>query len=97
MRILCAACTALGMAMSQSALAEPSVSDLAARMELHAIETLTVSDQQFLVGDKNGKTASLAGVLRFPRTTSGRGSGRTSIRGRCWMRRGRAGGTWTGA
>ena len=94
MRFLRATCTVLGIAMAQSALAEPSISDLAARMELHAIETLTISDQQFLVGDKNGKTAILAGVLRFPRGTSGRvpaivlqhGSGGVGAREEYWSR-----------
>jgi len=42
------------------------VSDLAARTELRAIDTLTISDQQFLTGDKNGKSVSIAGELRFP-------------------------------
>jgi hypothetical protein len=46
--------------------AEPAVSDLAARMELRAVETLTLSDQQFLLGDKNGKAAILAGAVLHP-------------------------------
>ena len=66
-RVLRAACVILGVAGAQSALAEPSVTDLAARIELRAIETLTLSDQQFLTGDKNGKPVSIAGELRFPR------------------------------
>ena len=52
--------------LSCSALAEPAVSDLAARTELRAIDTLTITDQQFLTGDKNGKSVSIAGELRFP-------------------------------
>jgi len=56
----------------QSAFAEPSVSDLAARIELRPIETLTLSDQQFLTGDKNGKAVTIAGELRIPRGASGR-------------------------
>ena len=40
---------------AQSAIADPSVKDLAARTELHPIETLTLSVRQFLTGDKNGK------------------------------------------
>jgi hypothetical protein len=43
------------MAGTQAAMAEPSVNDLALRTEVHAFETLTLSDQQLLTGDKNGK------------------------------------------
>ena len=52
--------------LSCSALAEAAVTDLAARTELRAIDTLTITDQQFLTGDKNGKSVSIAGELRFP-------------------------------
>jgi dienelactone hydrolase len=55
-----------------SALADPSVKDLAARTEMRPIETLTLTDQQFLSGDKNGKAVTIAGALRFPQGASGR-------------------------
>jgi predicted dienelactone hydrolase len=54
------------------AIAEPTVHDLASRTELRAIETLTLSDQQFLTGDKNAKATTIAGELRFPQSVSGR-------------------------
>jgi dienelactone hydrolase len=57
---------------AQSAAAEPNLKDLAARMELRPIETLTITDQQFLTGDKNGKPVSIAGALRLPQGSSGR-------------------------
>jgi dienelactone hydrolase len=38
-----------------------------ARTELHAIPTLTLSDRQFLTGDKNGTAVTITGVLRIPR------------------------------
>jgi dienelactone hydrolase len=38
---------------------------IAARVELHAIPTLTLSDQQFLSGDANGKAATVTGELRI--------------------------------
>jgi dienelactone hydrolase len=66
-RILRTACVVLGVAGAQAAMAEPSVNDLASRIELRAIETLTISDRQFLSGDANGKTVNIAGELRFPR------------------------------
>lgn len=47
--------------------ADPAVRDLAARTEIRAFETLTLTDRQFLTGDKNGKAVSIAGELRFPR------------------------------
>jgi len=33
---------------------------------------LTLTDQQFLTGDKNGKAVTIAGQLRFPQGASGR-------------------------
>jgi dienelactone hydrolase len=43
------------------------VSAQVARTELHAISTLTLSDRQFLTGDKNGRPATIMGALRIPR------------------------------
>ena len=60
------------LAWAQSAVADPSLKDLAARTEVRAIETLTLTDQQFLTGDKNGKAVTIAGQLRFPQGASGR-------------------------
>ena len=71
-RILRVACVILGAAAAQPASAEPSVADLAARTELRAIETLTLTDQQFLTGDKSGKPATIAGELRLPRSGAGK-------------------------
>jgi hypothetical protein len=39
----------------------PALNDLAARTELRPFESLTLTDQQFLIGDKNGKAVTLAG------------------------------------
>jgi dienelactone hydrolase len=94
MRTLRTACVILGVLGTQSALAEPSVADLAARMELRAVETLTLTDQQFLIGDKNGKQATVSGLLRLPRGPSGRvpavilqhGSGGVGAREEYWSR-----------
>jgi dienelactone hydrolase len=61
-----------GLFSTQAALAEPSESDLAARIELRPIETLTLTDQQFLTGDRNGKAVTIAGELRIPRGVNGR-------------------------
>ena len=55
-----------------SASAEPSVKDLAARTEIRPFETLTLTDRQFLTGDKNGKAVTIAGELRLPQGASGR-------------------------
>ena len=71
-RALRAACVIVGLAWAQSAVADPSLKDLAARTEVRAIETLTLTDQQFLTGDKNGKAVTIAGELRFPQGASGR-------------------------
>ena len=71
-RIFQAAWLILGLAWAQSAMADPSLKDLAARTEVRAIETLTLTDQQFLTGDKNGKQTMIAGELRIPQGASGR-------------------------
>src|SRR6266700_4587287 len=71
-RILRAFCAILGLAWAHMAAAEPSSTDLAARTELRAIETLTLTDQQFLTGDKNGKAVTIAGELRLPQGAAGR-------------------------
>jgi dienelactone hydrolase len=71
-RALWAACVIVGLVWAQSAIADPSLKDLAARTEVRAIETLTLTDQQFLTGDKNGKAVTIAGQLRFPQGASGR-------------------------
>jgi hypothetical protein len=56
----------------QSVVADPSLKELAARTEVRPIETLTLTDQQFLTGDKSGKAAVIAGELRLPQGASGR-------------------------
>jgi dienelactone hydrolase len=70
--LLRASCAILGLAWAQAATAEPSTTDLAARTELRAIESLTLTDQQFLTGDKNGKAVIIAGELRLPQGAAGR-------------------------
>ena len=47
---------------------------MAARTELHAIETLTLSDAQFLTGDANGKATATSGEFRIAA-----GSGRLPV------------------
>jgi dienelactone hydrolase len=49
------------------ALCAPITSAQVARTELHAISTLTLSDGQFLTGDKNGTPVTITGALRIPR------------------------------
>jgi len=66
--------TAIGAALvwAQAAAADPALQDLAVRTELHPFQSLTLSDQQFLTGDRNGKPILLAGELRLPQRASGR-------------------------
>ena len=45
--------------------AETMPPGMAARTELHAIDTLTLSDAQFLKGDPGGKATTLTGELRL--------------------------------
>src|SRR6266567_380037 len=39
--------------------------EIPARVEIYAIPSLTVSDQQFLTGDANGKQVTVAGEFRI--------------------------------
>jgi dienelactone hydrolase len=43
--------------------------EMAARVEIYAIPSLTISDQQFLSGDKNGKEVTVAGEFRVAQGT----------------------------
>jgi hypothetical protein len=45
--------------------AEVGTKDFAARTELLPIQTLTLTDQQFLTGDSNGKPTAITGQLRI--------------------------------
>jgi dienelactone hydrolase len=36
------------------------------RSEIYSVPSLTISDKQFLLGDKNGKEVTVNGILRFP-------------------------------
>ena len=46
--------------------AQPGIAQVA-RTELHMVKSATVSDRQFLTGEKNGTPIMIAGVLRIPR------------------------------
>jgi hypothetical protein len=54
LRICAVATLMLGLGVSVG-VAEPAANDIAARTELHAIQTLTLSDKQFLIGDAEAK------------------------------------------
>lgn len=53
---------------------EPPSKQIAARTELHQIQTLTLSDQQFLKGDAAGTPVTISGQLRIAQ-----GSGRLPV------------------
>jgi dienelactone hydrolase len=56
---------ALALSFVPFAVAETMPPGIAARTELHTIETLTLSDAQFLKGDTGGKATTLTGELRI--------------------------------
>ena len=60
---------AFALALAAPAVAETPAKDIAARSELHAISTLTLSDKQFLNGDAGAQAATVAGELRLPAGT----------------------------
>lgn len=72
MKGLSALFAVLSVGFGPAVAAEPSVTDLAARTELRAIPTLTLTDQQFLTGDKNAKPVTIGGELRLPRGVTGK-------------------------
>ena len=43
--------------------------EVASRVEIYAIPSLTISDQQFLTGDANGKQVEVAGEFRVAQRT----------------------------
>jgi dienelactone hydrolase len=54
--------------------AQPVPKEIAARVELYAIPSLTLSDRQFLTGDAEGKPVTVAGEFRIAQ-----GSGRLPV------------------
>jgi dienelactone hydrolase len=66
MKALCpAALIACALAAPAAAQSADSTKQIAARVELHAIASLTLTDQQFLSGDANGKPVTVTGELRI--------------------------------
>jgi dienelactone hydrolase len=57
-------CTAIWLAGAETN-AQSMPKEVAARVELYAIPSLTISDQQFLTGDANGKPVTVAGEFRI--------------------------------
>jgi dienelactone hydrolase len=52
--------------------AQESNRDLAGRIQLRSFQSLTLTDQQFLTGDKSGSPIAITGELRLPQGTTGR-------------------------
>jgi hypothetical protein len=69
MRTTIRTCTIAAFALGLAAplAAEPAAQDIAARTELHAIHTLTLSDKQFLTGDAEAKARSSQASCGSPR------------------------------
>jgi dienelactone hydrolase len=57
---------AISLSLVASASFAAPANDMPARTELHAINTLTLSDAQFLSGDANAKATVTTGALRLP-------------------------------
>ena len=67
-----AAAAVLTLLHVSGARAEESNRDLAARIELRSFQSLTLTDQQFLTGDKSGLPVTITGELRLPQGTAER-------------------------
>jgi dienelactone hydrolase len=59
--LLCGA----GLLPASESQAQANLKEIAARVELHAFPSLTLSDQQFLSGDTGGKPVTMTGELRI--------------------------------
>jgi dienelactone hydrolase len=70
---LCAL-SAIAIALIAPALGAGPAPDIATRTELHAIQTLTLSDSQFLKGDSEAQATTVSGQLRVAQ-----GSGRLPV------------------
>src|ERR1700716_972420 len=57
---------------ASGAFAQESNRDLAGRIELRSFQSLTLTDRQFLTGDKNGSPVTISGDMRLPQGTMGR-------------------------
>lgn len=66
LRHLSAAVIAAAFLASTAAADTLATKDMPARMELHAIPTLWITDQQFLTGDRNGRPVTVTGELSIP-------------------------------
>jgi dienelactone hydrolase len=62
----------LGTVIGITASLSPAMTRAQSRIEIRPVETITVSTQQFLLGDKNGRPTTLAGELRIPIGATGR-------------------------
>ena len=61
--------TCLLMTAFSAAADDGALQTMAVRTELHAIQTLTISDRQFLQGDDKGQPVTIAGQLRIAQGT----------------------------
>jgi dienelactone hydrolase len=59
------AVAALSLVVPLCALAQGSSKQIPARTEIHSIQSVTISDEQFLKGDSAGKPVVVSGVLRI--------------------------------
>ena len=66
--VAAAACTG-ALFTSTKSVAQSIPKDIAARVELYAIPSLTITDQQFLAADANGKAVTVAGEFRIAQGT----------------------------
>ena len=67
MRALCFAIAIAVACAVPSAIhaADVGSKSIAARVEIHSVQSLTISDQQFLTGDAGGKPVAVTGDLRI--------------------------------
>ena len=66
--VAAAACTG-ALVTSIESVAQSIPKDIAARVEIYAIPSLTITDQQFLAGDATGKAVTVAGEFRIAQGT----------------------------
>jgi len=67
-RLVVGVLATVAVAIAQAALVTKTFSeDIAPRIETIPIETLTISDEQFLTGDASGRPTIISGILKCSR------------------------------
>src|SRR5215471_2416251 len=69
LRFVAAIVPIVGLAFGATSAQPLGTRDLPVRVEIYPIPTVTLTDQQFLIGDRSGKPVTISGELSIPQGT----------------------------